>query len=147
MIIIIICFLSFTRSWAVFRLHFKSGNFLHMYESPRFFFPCCIPRLLFLRQQRKRGEYRNDGKPRGVPASASPNMLFLRTVIFTVESMRIYGAQITESDCCHAIPYHGIIPYRRIIHYQRTNIFVRRPHMTLDASSAQYVSFLLVPIV
>lgn len=23
-----------------------------------------------------------------------------------------------------AIPYHGIIPYRRITHYQRTNIFV-----------------------
>lgn len=66
-----------------------------MYELSRFFPRAfrCIPRLLFLRQQRKQGEYRNDGKPRGVPASAeSPNTLFLRTVIFTIEPMRIYGA-------------------------------------------------------
>lgn len=38
-IIIIIRFLPLTRSWTVFELHFKPGNFLHMYESLLLLFP------------------------------------------------------------------------------------------------------------
>lgn len=61
-IIIIIRFLPFLLVDAVFRLHFKPENFLHMYESPRFFFVAAlaavrvtlVASLVFT--QRKRGE-------------------------------------------------------------------------------------------
>lgn len=140
-IIIIIRFLSFRLIVDGFSsCILNPGNLAYVWVATFLFrrriFRCSlllVASLVFTR--RKRGEYRNDGKPCGVGAACKrcervvsvPRIRYFFGLLFSRRNSRIWRIDNGTRFRRRAIPYRGIIPYRRITHYQRTNIFVWKP--------------------